>query len=75
MMILALIVFILLSAISFYPLLVKKEWRELSIPLAILLIASAYAMQYYYDFNILPNPGNFMTRLHPLAEAMYSIFH
>ncbi len=73
-MLVALIVFTLLSLISFYPLLVKKAWQELSIPLLILLIASFYAIQYHYDYNFLPNPGHLITKLYPVGEAIGSFF-
>ncbi|HZK43884.1 MAG TPA: hypothetical protein VFC73_06305 [Syntrophomonadaceae bacterium] len=73
-MLYAIIVFNLLSLVFFYPLMVKKAWRELSGPLLILIIANLYAFQYHLDISIIPNPGNLATKLQPLAKAMARFF-
>lgn len=73
-MIIAIIVFVLLSLISFYPLLINKNWRDLSISLFILLVACLFATQYYIGYNLVPTPGDLMTKLNPLADKLEAFF-
>ncbi|NLB87981.1 MAG: hypothetical protein GX790_01950 [Syntrophomonadaceae bacterium] len=73
-MIIAIIVFLLLSLISFYPLLIKKNWRELIVGLFILLTACLFAVQYQIGFNLIPTPGDFITELEPLAKKLLVFF-
>lgn len=75
MIILVTILFLLLSFIfSIYPLFKEKNWLELSVILLIILISSAYVVQFYINAHILPNPGVLISKLDTLAKAIENYF-
>ncbi len=75
MMIYVSIVFFFLSIIySFYPLLRNKKWAELFLVTFIFLLGALYAMQYQIDANILPQPGDLISKLDPWANSLGKFF-
>lgn len=70
-MIFAILIFLFFSSIySFAPLIKERQWGELSITILIFVVASLYALQFQFDFFLLPNPGNLIAKLQPWAESL-----
>ncbi len=66
--------FILCVAYSFYPLIRNKKWAELFLAISIFLLGTLYAIQYQFDANILPQPGDLISRLDPWANSLGKFF-
>lgn len=58
---------------EFIPLLKKREWKQLIIPVIIMGLTLLYGVDLAWRLNILPNPNQTLYYLQPISERFESL--
>ncbi|MEQ8176524.1 MAG: hypothetical protein ABRQ26_15845 [Syntrophomonadaceae bacterium] len=64
---------ILFIVLEITPLVRKKEWKQLIVPVIFFGLTTLYGIDYVFALNILPNPNKTLYLFKPLSENLEKI--